>query len=836
MLVLSQIALIALLSTGSPEISLNAEISTEGTQITGQIKILQPILLPHHKIATYPRVLKNADGRNDVDRLWFYPNGFSPARMQLWQNGQEFLNEGAWQAGLNVKAEQKIIFSTRVPNRNGIFGKNHDGIYLLSGWHPAPGDGEAVSRSHWYFEIKVPEGFAGFIGHTPFGLSSPRLIKGEFTGLFVPVFLSRSIHVEISEQNILMSPEPLKQSPLKNIFQTESRKRSHELLKMALQEGHKLLHQQGLSPSPLIIIKAPLRERLVEVFDGGVAISDRLFMVLDDERFMAAHKRALWRAQFYSALLPLLANREKPSQLKRISELVAYALLEPLAGDEHKSRELLEKIAVIPEIELLVYAPQIPFARDYFSVLDERPAFPRQISNAFSRLPNGKLLYAKLAHRFGTKRIQNMVQGYLSGPRNFEHCLNKELGSEGATYYRSLFLPPVPVDYGIAKIEQKEDGTHIQIDARGTANPNEALEIEAYMADGEKLTGRRIGVGEIILKTDAPPERLVLDPRYRVSESYLEGEKSPRFNNQSPPKWRFLLNNITGLLAVTDKDILLTTDFSLHRDHDPGLRFDFFGRVEPASYQLAFITSYGVGSKITPLRRSGRAGISLGYSRLRIESPGQTAGNFGSATLYYRYDSRQSPYYSMEGTGFEIHSSALAGRGDDGATYQFAQAGAGLLKIFPISFSQALLFRLRADWMEGSAPAQNGFRLGGTYRGLRGYALDELRGDRRAIASVEHRHVYYQAGNFNLFGIVTWTRLEGAFFADAAWLRPRESSCTQNIFGDVGYGLRFIGDVLNVLPAEIAVDMGVPLVRCDANTGRSPVTLYVSFVQSMASF
>ncbi|OGO78534.1 MAG: hypothetical protein A3K41_07615 [Chloroflexi bacterium RIFOXYD12_FULL_57_15] len=64
--------------------------------------------------------------------------------------------------------------------------------------------------------------------------------------------------------------------------------------------------------------------------------------------------------------------------------------------------------------------------------------------------------------------------------------------------------------------------------------------------------------------------------------------------------------------------------------------------------------------------------------------------------------------------------------------------------------------------------------------------------------------------------------------------------CDRSAFFDVGYGLRFIGEVMGVTPAAITVDFGVPLGRCvceESRTNqRAPVTVYVGFVQSFSSF
>ena len=81
-----------------------------------------------------------------------------------------------------------------------------------------------------------------------------------------------------------------------------------------------------------------------------------------------------------------------------------------------------------------------------------------------------------------------------------------------------------------------------------------------------------------------------------------------------------------------------------------------------------------------------------------------------------------------------------------------------------------------------------------------------------------------------------WTRMEGAFFANATFLPGHDTDCASPAFYDVGYGLRFIGDVLNISPAAIVLDVGLPLNPCAKRSEHQPVTVYLSFLQSLSGF
>src|SRR5690606_16829950 len=181
-------------------------------------------------------------------------------------------------------------------------------------------------------------------------------------------------------------------------------------------------------------------------------------------------------------------------------------------------------------------------------------------------------------------------------------------------------------------------------------------------------------------------------------------------------------------------------DFSLRRIHDLRWMLRFFAVYQPETWGGGLTASYAFGPEITPLKLAHTLGTGLAYERLTAIPGLGPAGDQVSLSFFYRYDSRLSPYWSYEGegiTGSVVGAAAVDAVGKD---FLFAQLGAGAFKIFPIAYGHALLGRVRADLELGDAPAQNGFVLGGRYRGGRGYERDEARAKRRIIVSGEYRH------------------------------------------------------------------------------------------------
>ena len=249
------------------------------------------------------------------------------------------------------------------------------------------------------------------------------------------------------------------------------------------------------------------------------------------------------------------------------------------------------------------------------------------------------------------------------------------------------------------------------------------------------------------------------------------------------------------------------------------------------------MTSFNFGSELTPLRLAEGVDLTATFNHLRTERDINLPGDEITLSAQYTYDTRLSPYSSFSGQGVSAGMTSGLGRDSRGTFYGYGKLALAGLQLFPLSLNQALVLRLRADVMLGTPAPQDLLRLGARYVGARGFEQDELRGKVRLLASAEHRHVLTGQARTDVFGLLMLTRLEGAVFADAAYLPAGRSDCPGDMHYDVGYGLRAMLDMLNLSPSSVQVDVGVPLNRCAAEqVGRVPVTVYLGFVQSFSSF
>jgi hypothetical protein len=835
----------AWLVIGGPctEILLDAEIGAHLREIHGTVtcRMAAGGILD---VATYPGVLRERDGLDDVNQAWFYPSGFDPAAMRLAVDGALIDAHSAWHS-LGPRSPGKRVaveFLTRVPRRNGTLGVYGHAGYFLGGWHPAFGSRERLDAAPIRFVIRVPVGMVGVVGGVPVTRDGPRVVSGSLVGRFVPVVLAASMRVIQWPGAILLAPQS-RPHGLKDItaFRDDG---ALDQLRQTLAEGAAFAERLAIdSPStPLLVVLAPLREHLVERFDGGIAVSDRAFHLLPFERVLKFHRLSVWREQLAARVLPMCRRLEDELPADLIADLVGSGLRERLAMEKYGAKEyapeLLETFAVIPEIDSLIFAPQISFVDTYFAAIDETPRRRWRLDNFFHQRPRGKLLYEKLVDVLGSVAVQDLIAAYVQGSIPFLKV--GEVAGWALEPLISPWLGPYPaIDYSIDSVTFEDEQARVTIGARGpdSRRLREPITVEVVDDQGEQHRASRMGPGEIVIGVPNPPQRVEIDPDNRLVEVSTTPGKGPRFNNRRPPRWRFLLNNIASLIAVTNKELSVAADFSLRRIHDLRHSLGFFASYGPSSIAAATSYRYAFGRSITPLRLVQSTSLSVAYERLRSERGRAETGDQVSLSAGYRYDDRLSPYWACSGKGASLRLAGALGWPHEGDHYLFLRTGASAFYIWSLAFNHALVGRVRGDLNMGGAPLQDGLSLGHLYRAGRGFERDEARGDLRIVATTEYRHVLTADGRTDLGGLINWNRLEGGLFADVVYLSVNDpADCGRNLFYDIGYGLRFIGNVLGVTPAEITIDVGVPLGRCPSATTRPPVTVYVGFVQSLAEF
>jgi hypothetical protein len=823
---------------------------THGVHGTAACTVARDTVL---RVATYPRLLRTPYAITDVRQPWFYPQAFDPADMTLAEtaSGKELVGDGAWQE-LGARHAGEVVtlrFDTKVPRRNGVFGERDGTFYMLGGWHPAFADaGAPVAATTVEFHVTAPAYSVGFAGEVPFGAHSPRQVDGVMEARFVPWLVSGAAEVQRSDSAVIVRPTraPRGDTPydLKDI--------SSGLDPIALDElsetvtsGAEWAGAQGLQPKRLTVVLAPLRERLVERFDGGIAVSDRAFHVASIMQRL--HRLAIWRAQLATYAVVKARSAEAgtdalPPEL--VADTIAVILRDALARSVYHVHEsaaqMFEHIDIIPEIDSLVFAPQVAFTDAYYEAIDETPVARIHLDDFDSVLPRGKLVATKLADRVGEAGALAMAQAYIPSTSTWLSVVRAGGGEEVVAGLREWLGPTPKLDYVLAEVKTTPEGTRVRVDAVGpdADKVHEPITVRLRYAGKKRLEAMRIGPGELFFPGDAKKPNLVeVDPLERTVQLATHPGETTRYNDRSTPRWRFLLNDITGLFQITNQQIAANADFALRRIHDLRYAFGFSASYAPESVGVSASAAYKFGRPVTPLLLAERIALAIGYNRLRGQFDNATPGDLLSLSVGYGHDDRLNPYFSFEGSGWSTSAGVGYGRDERGKEYVFGQVGASVLHIWQLALGHALVGRLRGDLLIGDAPKQSLLRLGGRYRGGRGYEINEERGTERLIASAEYRHLFMSDMRSDWLRLFTLTRVEGAFFGDVIALPVKRDGCNQDVFTDVGYSVRFIGDVFNLYTSALGLDFGFPLNRCaDQREGHVPFTVYAAFLQSFSSF
>ena len=241
--------------------------------------------------------------------------------------------------------------------------------------------------------------------------------------------------------------------------------------------------------------------------------------------------------------------------------------------------------------------------------------------------------------------------------------------------------------------------------------------------------------------------------------------------------------------------------------------------------------SRGFGHKVMPSRLSSAFSGSVRVARLN-----PNFGNFGgapqpgtrvTASAGLAYDDRYFIWDPTDYTQIAASVSWALTVLDDGRTFQQVTTSAGVSRTVALATGHGIAFEgaFAATFGDLRLP-QQALYVGGPSGVLRGYEPDEVAGRSYAAVRLEYRHSFVRDLDVNL-PAVAWLfylhGISGGLFAEAALVSPCDAhigtstdaahGVTRNLFGDLGYSLRFHGDFFGVSQSVFNIDVAVPLVR-----------------------
>lgn len=637
-------------------------------------------------------------------------------------------------------------------------------------------------------------------------------------------------------------------------------------------DGIEILEATAQLPGPvmprLVAVQGPLRSTVAEAHPGVVLVSDQAFELLPAKRFLKFHEEALARSVLDVLVEAWFRGRHSPSVETWASGMMSFALLgawrEAQAHRDEYAPDLLRNFTFMPAVDRFLYTQQAAFSQTYFRGVEDDPPLRNHPLWFSHQLPTGRRLHAKLTDTFTPEQLEHFYRAMFERPdldpeRTAELAYGRTLG-----WFFEQWLGPYPsVDYAIAGVESEEveedrwrHVIEVRVDGdRPVIEPVQVLVTERggeqhYLVWNGQLDSNADaleeepseGVHRFELVTSRPIANVRLDPRKRLVQTAQEPRENvdPRFNDRTPPEFRFLytgagvsfaaseffnsttpaarFNAITGFAAFEGslrRDLRRTGNVIIARDRETHV-------------SVGAGANFWLGDKINPQRRRSRVRLFVTTAWLNDLSLDPRGGVRVSESLAFIDDTRRFAWWPERGHFISVsvtpRQTVRVDEGPNDHRYDLA-LGAEWTQLWNLAHDHVLASQLRGDLvipLRGDPEFRSLTRVGGI-GGLSGYGADEVFGLAKLAANLEYRHVYVNDLR-GLHGLhLAWLRsLGGVVFTGAATVSQCQSYDgwfgKDSWYGQVGYGLQAYTQILGVTPQLFRLDIAVPLVRREGRT------------------
>lgn len=725
---------------------------------------------------------------------------------------------------------QEVTFDAvlQVPERYGAFGVHANQLLLAGGWYPLIAErGHPAPRGAHRLELTLPA------GHRAIG---PREDPN------------------IAQLPLLVIPPNVHPRALEDgrawLYTADHESAEANEIRRALRDAmiFNLEHDLPLptAQKPWVVLTGALRHELAIPLPGLVLLSDRAFRMFPVERFLRFHRFPVLRALYAADLLA--RGRDRP-EAEAIAAARTDLFVESRHGRAEDAFDVLGFWSFIPAVDLLLYAPDVPFESAYFRRVDERDPLSPSFVDHPSPFGHGRLIYEKLLDRLGKKKTREVFARLEAGASLLDALAPALGGAPAAEAFLDTWQRPYPsTRYRLLSWSTNQDNLAtitIERDGEAVAEPLQVRLVDEN--DLERVVWTETtsqAIRTLTATMSAPLDRVELDPFGRLIETPTDQNPSPRFDNRSSPRWKILLNNWNISVGATEGTLDTALDFGFSREYDVRWRHAIRGDFDPAAIGLSARSSYAFGESVTRSRllQSIGAGIEGAYLRPKfgdaVESAFVAAGR-----VFWSYDDRQSLWAAEPGSSFSATLEyshvfgqvleAIAGGGTREVSADALSLSARAVRSWRFGGSQQLTARATAGaFLFGDPRRQILFRAGGRAN-MRGYPVDATLGEARGVVSLEWGHPILPELNDNAFGIWSVTGMDGALYADAGIIADELSNLSNAPFlADVGYGIRLYIDYFGVRPGVMAVDLALPLFDIQGRRRVGDPAVYIDFSQS----
>jgi hypothetical protein len=719
----------------------------------------------------------------------------------------------------------EVRFTTKIPEKYGVFGHAFDRTTLQGGWYP-----HLVPRSPegWDPTLSQPENRFRVRLVLPSDLqwlaSAPSREIGRDGGYVTHEmeadgidFFSLSIGRGLTHLEKEVGPVGIRYQ-----YKQESkndRRNAGQVVALASDAVRFFqLHVGPMGPTSVQMAASPLYQDITADGSGILFVNHHIFKVAPFLRHY--HEAGLARAIFWQMYRAHLPN-EETWVIDGLAPLLAERFMQVRPTKRADMGKWLSRLDFIPLADEILYSKALPLRQVYFKEASA-PIFNEDIRYFHQLHVGGSSIFSKLGVLLGQEAMEEAVAQYLKQPASFRKTLEATSGRNFDSFLEMWLKGNPPLDFRIDRVGrwQVKGGKYqtemiVAKDGEGI----EPLEIQVRSKGGEKR--RLIWEGDGTthterLLTDAPIDLIELDPDRRVSDP-------DRLNNRSPHQWKVLLQRfgLSGYNLNTGAlDYKIGIRFKpTYSDRDKvtlGFEHDEIGNTGGIEYAHTFIDRHGIVTGVryerpTKAEPLGQAPAPEEEDAAWVARVGYTFHYPGTPDVPLRF-----PRFSkllQQWTGKEQTIAVFIGYNqqvtDEMESSMSVQVD--LKKGVVFTADHEIIFRLRSGAAFGRLFENHRFALGGD-DGMRGYSPLDFKGDAVALFSAEYRFPLLLETGWNLAGAALTHTLQGALFADAGQLsKPRALFDFDDVQSDMGVGLRWRLDALGFYPTLIRLDAAMPI-------------------------
>lgn len=584
-------------------------------------------------------------------------------------------------------------FTATLPCRYGDIGAvPRHGLMANGGWYPQPIEAGGAPIIDWVVRVRLPDGAVGSVGEVA-GAGTLRWEgRGERVSLAVMRDGTRTdIDAGGRHLDLLTARAP----------------------RAALVRGLRAELAAAEAGTRGVVVEAPLRRRLVQPGVRASYLSDRAWQLTPGLRRF--HDVAVHRA-VANALLDV-----PDPYLRDLAAASATARYARGAGGA-SAADALRWIAWVPLIDHMLHGQHTPFITEILEAPLPGDPLRDDLIEVLDPHRPGAAVLAQLTDRYGTDAADALGRALAGGVD-----LDEAAAAAGvdAGWVRALRPPPPPEDYVLA-VDRAGRTVRVRRDAPADAAPEQVT----VRIDGQDR-GWRTGTGPdmLVLPTDAPPARVVVDPDAHLAQTSRAGDAFPTRVTPVVAAWftaidlRTLYLKGFAQLAVRPRDDMR----ALYRIRAYADEQTWIGG------ELGFDRLFG--RELDGLRRANDVGVWVSPALLSSRYA-PTAGATGviGAGVDYTSDNRVAAYFPVR--GHLLHLGLDAGYAPSLGEGWRAARGDALVYLSPHP-----RVAVPVEALAGAASGQVAHRLVdlGGLEGLRCLPTGQVVGTARAMVRTEAR-------------------------------------------------------------------------------------------------